>query len=93
MKRNTFWPGRGRPAARWRRRRPALDKERHPGRMGWLAPAAGIGAALIVAACGSSPTGSGRAASAPSSASPGVASSSRALKTRTARVQLPRFAV
>ena len=49
--------------------------------MGWLASAALIASALIVAGCGSSSSSSGGAALSPSSAAAGAASSGSALKT------------
>jgi predicted lipoprotein with Yx(FWY)xxD motif len=77
MQQNSSWPGRGRIAAPWARRQAALRQGRHLRRMGWLAPAAMVAAALIVAGCGSSSPGSGGAASTPRAAS------STALKTAT----------
>ena len=78
---NACWPDRVRPAPRSVRRRPTSG--RHPRRMGWLASAALIASALIVAGCGSSSSSSGGAALSPSSAATGAASSGSALKTAT----------
>jgi predicted lipoprotein with Yx(FWY)xxD motif len=76
MQQNTSWPGRVRIAAPRARGQAALRQGRHLRRMGWLAPAAVIAAAPIVAGCGSSSPGSGGAVSA-------AATPSSALKTAT----------
>jgi predicted lipoprotein with Yx(FWY)xxD motif len=80
MEQNTSWPGRERLAARWGRRRSARGEGRHPLQIGWLAPAAVLATALILAACGGSPSGYGVPASAPLSA---AAPSGSSLKTMT----------
>jgi predicted lipoprotein with Yx(FWY)xxD motif len=83
MQQDTSWPGRVRLAGPWSRRRPARGADRHPERMGRPASAALVAAALIVAACGSSPTGPGGAPGVPPSAGAGGASPGTTVKAAT----------
>ena len=80
---NTCRRGRVQPAARPGPRRGALNHDRRPWRMGWLASAAVIAAALTVRACGNS--SSGRVARAlPGAGSPRGLSRSQRLGLRVA---------
>ena len=83
MEQSICRPGGVQPAARPGPRRAALNHDRRPWRMGWLASAAVIAAALTVRACGNS--SSGRVARAlPGAGSPRGLSRSQRLGLRVA---------